>query len=223
MTTTRKLLLLSGPAAVLLVVAAAVLSGSPPGPDATAAKVMSFYAADDARQIASALLLAAATPFLVLFAVGLASAAWPREAGLRPVSELFLVAGGALAGGTLLLAAAFHVAVADGADHLSAAALQALNVLDSDAWVAWNAGIGVLILGAAACLSVRMAASRWLAWTGLVLGVLLFVPFADFFALLAGGLWILVVSGALLRGREGTLYVRPDAERLARGKAPQPG
>jgi hypothetical protein len=40
----------------------------------------------------------------------------------------------------------------------------------------------------------RARASRWFAWKAVVLGVLLFVPFADFFAPLVGGLWILVTS-----------------------------
>jgi hypothetical protein len=197
--TTRRLLPLSGIVFVLLIALAVVIGGGTPNPDASAAKVMSFYNAHDAREIASALVLATSVPFLAFFAVALATALWPVEADGRPVWELVLVGGSVLAGGAILLAAAVHFALADGADHLSASALQVLNVVDGDGWVAWNAGIGVMMLGAAGCLLSRATGSRWLAWTALPLGVLLFIPFADFFALLASGLWILTTSVVLFR------------------------
>ncbi len=201
--TTRRLLPLSGIVSVLLIALAVVIGGGTPDPDASAAKVMSFYNAHDAREIASALVLATSVPFLVFFAVALATALWPGEADGRPVWELVLVGGSVLAGGAILLAAAVHFALADGADHLSASALQVLNVVDGDGWVAWNAGIGVMMLGAAGSLLSRAAGSRWLAWTALVLGILLFIPFADFFALLASGLWVLLTSVVVFR-RAGT-------------------
>jgi hypothetical protein len=196
---TQKLLPLSGIIAVLLIALAVALGGGSPGPDASAAKVMSFYGAHDAREIASALVLAAVVPFLVFFAVALATALWPGEVGARPVWELVLVGGSVLAGGAILFEAAVHFALADSADHLSASALQVLNVVDGDGWVAWNAGIGVMMLGAAGSPLARRVASRWLGWTALPLGVLLFIPFADFFALLASGLWIMVMSVVLFR------------------------
>jgi hypothetical protein len=165
--------------------------------------VISFYNAHDAREIASAFVLATSVPFLVFFAVALATALWPGEAGARPVWELVLVGGSVLAGGAILFEAAVRFALADGADHLSASALQVLNVVGGDGWVAWNAGIGVMMLGAAGSLLSRAAGSRWLGWTALVLGILLFIPFADFFALLASGLWVLA-TGALMFRRAGT-------------------
>jgi hypothetical protein len=203
---TSKLLPLSGVVSVLVVVLAFVLGGGTPSPDASAAEVMSFYDAHEAREVASALVLAASVPFLVMFAVALATTLWPGEPGARPVWELVLVAGSALAGGAILLAAAVHFMVADGADHLSPAGLQVLNLVDGDAWVAWNAGIGVMMLGAAGSLLSTRTASRRLGWTALVLGVLLFVPFADFFALLASALWILATSLVLFRQGRGVAY-----------------
>jgi hypothetical protein len=197
--TTQKLLPLSGIIAVLLIALAFVIGGGSPDPDDSAAKVISFYRAHDAREIAAALVLATSVPFLVFFAVALATTLRPGDAGGRPVWELVLVGGSVLAGGAILLAAAVHFALADGADHLSAAALQVLNVVDGDGWVAWNTGIGVMMLGAAGSLLSHPVASRWLGWVALVLGVLLFIPFADFFALLASGLWILVMSVVLFR------------------------
>jgi hypothetical protein len=196
---TPKLLPLGGIIAVLLIALAVVIDGGSPEPDDSAAKVMSFYSAHDVRALAAALVLAASVPFLVFFAVALATALWPSEAGVRPVWALVLVAGSGLAGGAILLAAAVHFALADGADHLSPSALQVLNVVDGDSWVAWNAGIGVMMLGAAGSLLTGAAASRRLGWTALPLGVLLFIPFADFFALLGSGLWMLAMSVVMFR------------------------
>ena len=197
--TTKKLLPLAGIAAVALVILSFLIGGSTPGPDASAAKVLSYYTAHDNREIAAALVLAACVPFLVFFAVALASSMWPDEPGVRPVWELVLLAGGAIAGGAFLLAAAVHFELADGADHLSATGLQVLNAVDGNGWVAWNAGMGVLMLGAAGSLLSRSVGSRWLGWPALVLGILLFIPFADFFALLVSGLWIIVTSIVLSR------------------------
>jgi hypothetical protein len=41
----------------------------------------------------------------------------------------------------------------------------------------------------------------------LVLGIALFIPFADFIALLASGLWIIVTSAMLFRERSDARYV----------------
>jgi len=197
----RKLLPLSGIAAVLLIALAVVVGGTTPDPGASAANVLSFYEAHHGRQIAATFLLASSVPFLVFFAAALASALWPREPGAHPVWELVLVAGGAVAGGTILLLAAVHFALTDSAGHLSPSSLQTLNALDADTWIAWNSGIGVMMLGAGGSLLSRAAGSRWLARTALLLGILLFIPFADFVALLASGLWILAASASLFRSQ----------------------
>jgi hypothetical protein len=194
-----KVLSLSGIAAVVLIAVTFVVGGSNPDPDASAATVLSFYETHHGRQIAATFLLTASVPFLVFFAAALASTLWPQEPGARPVWELVLLAGGAVAGGAILLAAAVHFALADTPTQLSPSALKTLNVVDGDSWIAWNAGIGVMMLGAGGSLLSRAAGSRWLAWTAVLLGILLFVPFADFFALLASGLWILAASVAALR------------------------
>jgi hypothetical protein len=200
----RNLLPWSGVVFVVLVAATVVgVGGSTPDPDASAAKVMSFYGAHQGRQIAAAFVLALAAPFLVAFGATLAASLWPKDRG--PVWELVLLAGSGLAGATVLVTAMVHFALADGADYLSATGLQVLNAIDGNTWVAFNAGLGVMMLGAAGSLLSRTA-GRWLAWTALALGVLLFVPFADFFAMLATGLWILVASVLLVRRDRGVAY-----------------
>jgi hypothetical protein len=206
---TRNLLPLSGVGFVVLVATTVVgIGGSTPDPDASAAKVMSFYDAHQGGQIAAAFVLALAAPFLVAFGATLASSLWPKDA--RPVWELVVLAGSAVAAAAVLLTATVHFALADGADKLSANGLQVLNVIDGDTWVAFNAGLGVMMLGAAGSL-LSHAAGRWYAWTALALGVLLFVPFADFFAMLATGIWIVGASIVLARRDGGALYTARPA------------
>ena len=101
-----------------------------------------------------------------------------------------------------MLAAFIHFALADGAEqHLTPTVLQGLNVLDSDTWIAFNSGLGVLMLGAGGTLlsAAATAGYRRLGWAAAVLGVVLFIPFADFFALLLTGIWIIVTGVMLMR------------------------
>jgi hypothetical protein len=105
--------------------------------------------------------------------------------------------------------ALLHFALADAASHgFSASVFQTLNVLDSDTWVVVNSGLGLMMLAAAGSLLPRTRAHRRLGWAALVLGVALFIPFAEFFALLLTGLWIIATSMLLFRdGAEATRAV----------------
>lgn len=69
--------------------------------------------------------------------------------------------------------------------------------LDSDSWVAFNAALGVMMLGAAGCMIP--SGVRFMGWSALVLGIALFIPFADFFALVLTLVWIIVESVLLYR------------------------
>jgi hypothetical protein len=196
-----RLLPLGGVVFVLLVVLAfAGFSGDTPGVEDSAAAVNSFYDSHHTQEIISSLLVAAAAPFLVIFGTSLASALWSSEGVRRPLWQSVLVAGSALAGACWLVAAVVHFTLADAADQkgMAGGALQALNALDADTWVAFNGGMGVLLLGAGGSLLARKV-HPLLGWFAIVIGILLFVPFADFFALIASGLWIIVTSVQMFR------------------------
>ena len=196
----QKLLHLSGIAFVLLVLVSIGIAGSTPGTDESAAEVASFYNDDEFRQFVVSFMFAATVPFLVLFAVGLGrllSSAWSQVA----------VAGAILAGSAILATSAIHFALSDAASNQVAAdAVLALNALDGSTWVAYNAGLGVMMLGAAGVF-LGGSVQRWLGWIALVLGVALFVPFADFVALLLTLVWIVVTSVLLARGKPETASV----------------
>jgi hypothetical protein len=101
-----------------------------------------------------------------------------------------------------------HFALADGGNQrISPTALQALNSLDGNTWMAFIPGLGVMMLGAAGAL-LSAGVHRWLGWTALVLGVVLFIPIAGFIAMLAALLWI-AVTGVMLARRAGSPLQEP--------------
>jgi hypothetical protein len=209
----RRLLPLSGVVFVVVALIAVIgLGGDIPDIDDSPAEVASFYQDHAGRQAAGAFLLAVAVPFLLFFAASLAVRV-RRPVENRPAWRYVLLGGATATAAALLITATIVFALADGGDNeMSGEALQALNVLASDTWVAFNAAFGVMMLGAAGCMLGAAVAPRWLGWAALVLGILLFIPFADFFALLLTLIWIIVVSIVL--------FSRPTAvEAAAAGPA----
>ncbi len=201
----RRFLPLSGVIFVVLVVVIVVgLGGDTPDTSAPGDEVVSYYDDNEVREGLGSFLLAASVLFLVGFAVTLATALWPADPARRPVWEILLIAGSVLTGAAILVTAAVHFALADGAaNDASPEALQALNLVDGNTWIAFNAALGVMMIGAAGSLIGRPGAYGWLGWVALVLGVALFIPFADFIALLLTLVWILVMSVMLFRAPAG--------------------
>ncbi len=191
----KRLLPLSGIVFVALVAAAfAGLSGSTPGIKASPEQVAAFYRAHHGRQSAAPIVLLLGVPFLIFFAASLSAALRPLQGTAPTVWRRIFFGGAVLAGGGFLVAGGIHLALADGAQHgLDPVALQALNALDADDFLAFGGGIAVMMLGAAGSMIGAPGALRWLGWAALVLGVLAFSP-AGFFAFLGSGIWIAVVS-----------------------------
>jgi hypothetical protein len=203
----RKLFLLSGLAFVALVLATVIgIGGSTPGTGASGAKLASFYDDHALRQGAGSFVLALAGLFIVLFGIGLAAAS--ADSSWRYV----LLIGTGLVSASALLTGFIHFALANGGDErIAPAALQALNSLDANSWVFFNAAFGVMMVGAAGAI-LAGADSRWLGWTALVLGIAIFIPVVDFFALLGTLLWIAVASIALSRSQaEPAIVAAPGA------------
>lgn len=208
----RKLFQLSGIVFVALVVVAIVgIGGSTPGTDASAEKLAEFYSDNAVRQGVGTFVLAATAPFVLLFGIGLATTLGSREGGGMSTWGYVLLAGTILVAGAILVTSFVHFALASGGDEeIAPTALQALNSLDGNTWIAFNPAFGVMMLGAAGVL-LAGAVHRWLGWIALVLGVAAFIPFADFFALLGTLLWIVVTSIVLVRAKPEPAYVAAPA------------
>jgi hypothetical protein len=201
---------------VLVVVAFIGLWRNTPDIGDSTAKVVSFYKAHSDREQAGAFVLGIAGAFLVFFAAHLRSAlrvAQPLSARLPNAA----FGGGIVAATGFLAAAAVHLALAESAKkaHVSAQAVQALNVLDNDDFLLLAAGIAVMMLASGLAL-VRGAAllPRWLGWVAIVLGIVSFSP-AGFFAFSLSGIWVATVS-VLLFLRWSTVQ-KAEADRHATG------
>lgn len=185
---------------VLTAVAVAGLGGSTPSIGDPAAKIRSFYDDHEARQFIGVFILAASVPFLVIFAAYLANRV--SNPDRRSMWHLVFVVGTAAAAVAWIVTAFVHFALTDAVDQkLSDGALEALTAIDSDTWIAFNSGLGLMMLGAAGMLlsAAVTVGYRRLGWFALILGIALFIPFADFFALLLSGVWIIVTSIMLAR------------------------
>jgi len=176
---------------VTLVTVIGLESGSPS--DATkAADIVSYYDHDLWRHILASVLLTVSVPLVVLFAVELAET---TGRGTRTPWSYVLVAGGVLVGAALQVVALVHFALGDAGDQgLPVGVQQTLTILDIDNWILFNPAFGVLMLGAAGCMWRRAGAERWLAKVALLFGLMLFIPFANFPALLGTLVWIAVVG-----------------------------
>ena len=184
---------------VLMLVVIVGFSGDTPGTDDSAAEIASFYDDESVRQGVAAFLLAATVPFLLLFSTTLAGLAAGSGRASREIWRRLFLGGSFILGAIIMVMAMIHFALADGADDVAPAALQALNLLDGNFWVAANPALGVMMLGAAGWLLGRVGNYNALGWVALVLGIGLFIPFVDFFALLLSLLWIIVASVLLYR------------------------
>jgi hypothetical protein len=193
---------LSGIVFVALVLVAVIgVGGATPDPGASARELASFYSDNAVRQAITAFLLAAATPFVVFFGVGLVTRFGSRERGGPSGWGYVLLTGTILVAGGVLLTSFLHFALVGADEDVSGTALQALNTLDANMWMFFNPAFGVMMLGAAGLL-LAAHVHRRLAWIALALGILAFIPFADFFALLGTLAWIVVTSVVLARASE---------------------
>jgi hypothetical protein len=184
---------------VLMLVVIVGFSGDTPGTDDSAAEIASFYDDESVRQGIAAFLLAATVPFLLLFAASLAGIGRATDLGSREIWRRMLLGGSFILGAVIMVMALIHFALADGADDVAPTALQALNLLDGNFWVAANPALGVMMLGAAGWLLGRVGRYNALGWVALILGIGLFIPFVDFIALLLSLLWIMVTSVLVYR------------------------
>jgi hypothetical protein len=194
----RRLLPLSGVLFVVVALVAVIgFAGDVPESTTPGTEVASFYDDEQTRQVIGSFLWVASIPFLVFFAVAIAGFA--RSAEARTIWGYVVVGGSVMLGAILALLSAIQFAMTDGATNdVSPASLEALNLILGNGWVAFNGALGVMMLGAAGCLLAAIR-YRWLGWVALLLGVALFIPFADFIALILSLVWILVVSVVLFR------------------------
>ena len=193
----RQLLTLSGLASVILLVIAFVgFSQSTPETSESGAAIKQFYVDHGSRQQLAAWIVALAVPFLIVFASTLRAKLIESTGGERTIWHDIFLGGALIAAAGFFFSVCLTFALSEAPEDLSGSTMQALNAIDSEAWVGFTGGIGVMLLGAAGAMLPARSGMRWLGWIALVLGVLIFTP-VGFFAFLGAGLWIALASVAL--------------------------
>jgi hypothetical protein len=194
-----RLVPLAGVATVVLVVIAFIVGGETPSGDDPIGKIVSFYRDNDTEQFLAAAFLVWGMAAFLLFASGLWRFLRNAETERRGASSLVLVGAGVLAVGATLFAG-ITFTLGDFADDLQPQAIQALNALNSDLFPPLTLGVFAFLIGAGASMIATAALPRWVGWVAMVLGVAALTPIG-FFAFLALGLWILIVSALIFLRR----------------------
>jgi hypothetical protein len=183
---------LTGIGFVVLVIVAVIVGGETPGADDGIVKVVNYWKDNQDQAIASAIIAAISTVFLLWFA-GVLRAVLALAEG--PPARLANTAfGGAIVGamGWLLLIG-FTFVAADTADDVAPQVTQAMSVLQADFFFPLSVGFAVFLLASGLALVRTAALPAWVGWSALVLGVVSVTP-VGFFAILAMLVWIVVVS-----------------------------
>lgn len=178
---------------VALSVAIMLLIGQ--GQDATektAQEVVTHYQDHETKETIASILIAFAGVFILYFG------AWLRKLlrdaggpeGILP--SVVLVAAGVFSAGAAI-GGSIHLALADLADDIDPIAMQAINGIDFDLFLFFPVGLGTMILAGGISAIRHGGLPKWLAWAGVVIGVLFFTP-VFWITFAAAPLWILIVS-----------------------------
>jgi hypothetical protein len=212
-TTLRRIAPLAGVLFAGLTIAGDLTIGPFPDGSTPAADLPPYYAAHGAHVALGGTLLGLGG---VLFAI-FAAAMWARLRGAAVpavVSGVVLIGAAVDTMADLNSGAGYNLLGGIGADrNLAPQALQALHIYGAEFGV--GGGAALFLLGVAVAGIGYRAVPRWLAWTGLVLGVAQFAPSPyGFFASMVLLLWVAAAGIALA--------ARPDPVPARAAAVPQP-
>ena len=199
---------LTGVVFFILTLIAILTGGETPEANASVAKVLSYYSTHRSEVETSAILIAFAFLFLVLFAASLRSY-------LRRTPEAEGLAALSLAGAVIMAVGAFAVtSIEYGLAHnlhvLGPSSAQTLSFLSNELFLVVIAGGFLFALPAGLAILRGAQLPKWLGWVAIVLGIFFVIPPLIFPALLGTLLWSLIASVMIyVRSAAGT--TRPAA------------
>jgi len=193
---------LTGALFVALLILSFVVGGEPPDADEPVQEIVDHYVDNDVEIWISALIGGLAAVSLVFFGAYLRKVFSAAEGPGGMLSPLMLVGAAIMAVGagidmTIL------VALAEAADDIDPAAVQALQALWDNDFVPIAIGIEVLFISVGLATVKYGVLPKWLGWFVLVLAVVGLTP-VGFIAFPLGGLWVIVVSVLLAVRARGT-------------------
>ena len=193
---------LTGALFVALLILSFVVGGEPPDADEPVQEIVDHYVDNDVEIWISALIGGLAAVSLVFFGAYLRKVFSAAEGPGGMLSPLMLVGAAIMAVGagidmTIL------VALAEAAEDIDPAAVQALQALWDNDFVPIAIGIEVLFISVGLATVKYGVLPKWLGWFVLVLAVVGLTP-VGFIAFPLGGLWVIVVSVLLAVRARGT-------------------
>jgi len=204
---------LTGVGFVALLIIGFAVGGEPPDADSPAQEIADHYVDSKDEVVAGSLLVGIAAVLLVFFAGYLRKVLSAAEGPGGMLPALSLVGAAIIATGGAI-DATISLSLAEAAEDVEPAAVQALQALWDNDFLPIALGIIVFLLSTGIAIVRSRALPRWLGWFAIALAVLALTPvgFAAFFGM---GIWILIASVLLsLRAR------RPGgAEPVAPGPA----
>jgi hypothetical protein len=192
---------LAGMAYVVLVVPSLISVGVTPSVDKPVGEIISFYRDNNTSVLIGSVGLGVAAVAFLFFIGFLRSVLNPAERGMDSLRAVAF-AGGTVAAVGMLIFAALGVALADGADDVEPAALEAINALNVHMYLPLAGGIVTFLIATGLVAMRTTVVPRWLAWAAIIIAFLAFTP-VSFFAFLGSIPWVLAISAVLLRNGAG--------------------
>ena len=180
----------------ILIIVGAILLGEPPDASHSPEEIVDFYVdnGDKLKYATPAFILA-----LVLF-VSFGSylrAVLDRGEGSTGISSRIAFAGTVIFAVGGAIDATIQAAIIEAVDDLEPTQVQTLQALWDNDWVPLQVGITMFILASGISIVRHKSLPVWLGWTAVVIGVVGLTP-VGWFAFMATGIWILIVSVMLL-------------------------
>ena len=183
---------LTGVAFLVVLIVSFLVGGEPPDASEPAQEIVDHYVDNkDSVQIGAGLSTLAA--LLLVFFAGVLRRVLRAAEGVGGTLSAVAFAGAVIMATGAAIDASIGYALADRADDIEPAGVQALQALWENDFFPVALGSSVLLLGAGLSIVRHGALPRWLGWVAIVLGVIGMTPIG-FVGFLGGALWVLVVS-----------------------------
>ena len=183
---------LTGVAFVVLALVAVFVGGEPPDADSPVQEIVDHYRDNEDAIFAGALLLGLAGTLLIFFA-GVLRKVLREAEGEGGVLSLVAFAGAVVLAIGAAIDGTISIALADKADTIDPAAVQALQALWDNDFLPLAMGTAVFLFASGLSIVRHAALPKWLGWAAILFAVISLTPIG-FAGFIGGAVWILVVS-----------------------------
>lgn len=191
---------LTGVAFIAVAIASFAIGGEPPDADEPVREIVDHYVDNKDSVTIGAALAGVAAMFLVFFGGYLRKVLRAAEGPGGVLSAVALIGATVMAVG-IAIDATISLALAETAEDIQPAAVQALQALWSNDFIPIALGTELLLVSTGISVLLHGALPKWVGGVAIVLALVGLTPFG-FVAFLGGAIWILIVSVLLaLRAR----------------------